>query len=92
MFLNKDIEIMETKIVIYEDANGEIKLDVSLENDTLWLSQKQLEVPILYHHHKNPKYQIRFPTRLQTSYPQKLWITLGTTKRAEAAEPEKTGA
>ena len=43
MFLNKDIEIMETKIVIYEDANGEIKLDVSLENDTLWLSQKQLE-------------------------------------------------
>ena len=44
MFLNKDIEIMETKIVIYEDANGEIKLDVSLEKDTLWLSQKQLEV------------------------------------------------
>ncbi|MBP6289609.1 MAG: virulence RhuM family protein, partial [Aliarcobacter sp.] len=35
---------METKIVIYEDVNGEIKLDVSLENDTLWLSQKQLEV------------------------------------------------
>ena len=26
MFLNKDIEITETKIVIYEDANGEIKL------------------------------------------------------------------
>ena len=44
MFLNKDIEIMETMIVIYEDVNGEIKLDVSLENDTLWLSQKQLEV------------------------------------------------
>ena len=44
MFLNKDIEIMETKIVIYEDANGETNLDVSLENDTLWLSQKQLEV------------------------------------------------
>ena len=44
MFLNKDIEIMETKIVIYEDANGETKLDDSLENDTLWLSQKQLEV------------------------------------------------
>ena len=38
MFLKKDIEIMETKTVIYEDANGEIKLDVSLENDTLWLS------------------------------------------------------
>ena len=37
MFLNKDIEIMETKIVIYEDANGEIKLDISLENDTCGL-------------------------------------------------------
>ncbi|MDX9813108.1 MAG: RhuM family protein [Sulfurimonas sp.] len=35
---------MENKIVIYEDKNGEIKLDVSFENDTLWLSQKQLEV------------------------------------------------
>lgn len=35
---------MEDKIVIYEDANGEIKLNVSIENDTLWLSQKQLEV------------------------------------------------
>src|SRR5574344_2141109 len=42
--INYLLEIMETKIVIYEDANGEIKLDVSLENDTLWLSQKQLEV------------------------------------------------
>ncbi len=44
MFLDKDIAIMENKIVIYEDKNGEIKLDVSFENDTLWLSQKQLEV------------------------------------------------
>lgn len=32
------------QIMIYEDTNGEIKLDVSLENETVWLSQKQLEV------------------------------------------------
>ena len=44
VLLNRDIEIMENKIIIYEDANGDIKLDVSLENETLWLSQKQLEV------------------------------------------------
>ncbi|MCR1815357.1 virulence RhuM family protein [Aliarcobacter butzleri] len=35
---------LNNQIVIYEDINGDIKLDVSLENDTLWLSQKQLEV------------------------------------------------
>ncbi|OCL99996.1 Fic/DOC family protein [Aliarcobacter thereius] len=35
---------LNNQIVIYEDINGEVKLDVSLENDTLWLSQKQLEV------------------------------------------------
>jgi len=34
----------ETNIIIYKDANGEIKLDVSLENDTVWLSQKQMEM------------------------------------------------
>lgn len=32
------------QIIIYEDINGEVKLDVSLENETVWLSQKQLEV------------------------------------------------
>lgn len=32
----------ETNIIIYKDVNGEIKLDVSLENDTVWLSQKQM--------------------------------------------------
>ena len=32
------------QIIIYEDTNGEVKLDVSLENETVWLSQKQLEV------------------------------------------------
>ena len=34
----------ENNIIIYKDANGEIKLDVSLENDTVWLSQKQMEM------------------------------------------------
>ncbi len=31
-------------IIIYKDINGEIKLDVSLEDDTVWLSQKQMEM------------------------------------------------
>ena len=34
----------QSDIIIYKDANGEIKLDVSLENDTVWLSQKQMEM------------------------------------------------
>lgn len=47
------------QIIIYEDANGEIKLDVSLENETLWLSQKQMallfevKVPAINKHIKN---------------------------------------
>ena len=32
------------QIIIYEDINGEVKLDVSLENETVWLSQKQMEM------------------------------------------------
>lgn len=32
------------QIIIYEDTNGEVKLDVSLENETVWLSQKQMEM------------------------------------------------
>ena len=27
------------QIIIYEDTNGEVKLDVSLENETVWLSK-----------------------------------------------------
>ena len=34
----------QSDIIIYKDANREIKLDVSLENDTVWLSQKQMEM------------------------------------------------
>jgi prophage maintenance system killer protein len=47
------------QIIIYKDANGEIKLDVSLENDTVWLSQKQMallfdvNVPAINKHIKN---------------------------------------
>lgn len=32
------------QIIIYEDINGEVALDVSLENETVWLSQKQMEI------------------------------------------------
>jgi|GEM_PF-6885406 len=31
---------VKSDIIIYEDINGEIKLDVLLEDDTVWLSQK----------------------------------------------------
>jgi len=31
------------QIVIYEDINGHVSLDVSLTDDTVWLSQKQME-------------------------------------------------
>lgn len=30
------------QVIIYEDTNGEVRLDVSLENETVWLSQKQM--------------------------------------------------
>ncbi len=33
-----------SQIAIYEDVNGEIRLDVSLENETVWLSQKQMSI------------------------------------------------
>lgn len=29
------------QVIIYEDTNGEVKIDVSVENNTLWLTQKQ---------------------------------------------------
>ena len=34
---------MSNEVLIYTDDNGEIDLTVSLENDTVWLSQKQME-------------------------------------------------
>jgi replicative DNA helicase len=45
MFLNKDIEIMETKIVIYEDANGEIRdLKAFDEKFEAYISSLDLDV------------------------------------------------
>lgn len=47
------------QIIIYEDTNGDVKLDVSLENETVWLSQKQMallfdvNVPAINKHIKN---------------------------------------
>ena len=32
----------QNKIIIYSSANGETKIEVKLENETLWLSQKQM--------------------------------------------------
>jgi len=32
----------ENSIIIYSTANGEMKLEVKLENETVWLSQKQM--------------------------------------------------
>jgi len=37
-------ESIEDRVVLYSDINGEIKIEVSLENDTVWLSQKQMSV------------------------------------------------
>lgn len=33
---------LNNQIIIYEDDSGEIRLDVSLENETVWLSQGQM--------------------------------------------------
>ncbi len=50
---------MENQIVIYEDINGKMELKVSVENETLWLSQKQLselfgvEINTINYHIKN---------------------------------------
>ena len=32
----------ETNIIIYTSQDGKTKLDITLEDETLWLSQKQL--------------------------------------------------
>ena len=31
-----------SKIIIYQNQDGKTKLDVTLEDETLWLNQKQL--------------------------------------------------
>jgi prophage maintenance system killer protein len=50
---------LNNKIVIYETPNKEIRIDVRLENETVWLSQKQMaqlfskSVPTINEHIKN---------------------------------------
>ena len=50
---------MNNQIIIYSSENGETKVEVKLENETLWLSQKQMaelfqkNVPTINEHIKN---------------------------------------
>ena len=37
------MENVSDKIVIYQTPDGNTKIDVRLENDTVWLTQKQME-------------------------------------------------
>ena len=39
---NKILENNKTELVIYESQDGNIKLDVNLENETVWLSLEQM--------------------------------------------------
>jgi len=36
------MENKNNQIIIYNDAQGQTKIEVKLENETLWLSQKQM--------------------------------------------------
>lgn len=53
------IDLKDDKIIIYEDTNGEVTLDVSLEDDTVWINQKQMSllfdvnIPAINKHIKN---------------------------------------
>ena len=40
--MNKKIETSKNKIIIYNSEDGQAKLEVRLENETVWLSQKQM--------------------------------------------------
>ena len=39
---NETMENNKTELIIYESKNGDIKLDVNLENETVWLSLEQM--------------------------------------------------
>ena len=39
---NEVIENNKTELVIYESQDGNIKLDINLENETVWLSLEQM--------------------------------------------------
>ena len=38
----REIEANQSNIVIYQALNGELSIDVKLDNDTVWLSQRQI--------------------------------------------------
>ena len=40
--MKNDIIENKTELVIYESKDGNIKLDVNLENETVWLSLEQM--------------------------------------------------
>ena len=33
------------EVVLYEEPNGEVRLDVRLEQETVWLTQRQMAIP-----------------------------------------------
>ena len=39
---NETMENNKTELIIYQSKNGDIKLDVNLENETVWLSLEQM--------------------------------------------------
>ena len=39
---NELIKENKTELVIYESQDGNVKLDVNLENETVWLSLEQM--------------------------------------------------
>lgn len=53
------MEEKNNKIIIYNTADGQTKIDVRLENETVWLSQAQMAelfqktVPTINEHIKN---------------------------------------
>ncbi len=55
----KKIENQNSQIVIYKDKNGDIKIDVRFDGNTVWLTQKmmsllfQVSVPTVNEHIKN---------------------------------------
>ncbi|MHB8903766.1 MAG: RhuM family protein [Patescibacteria group bacterium] len=56
---NEEKRELSNQIIIYSTADGEMKLEVKLENETVWLSQKQMaelfnkNIPTINEHIKN---------------------------------------
>lgn len=57
--IKKDSQSQPSQLIIYQTEDGQTKLEVRLENETVWLSQKmmaelfQVEVPTINEHIKN---------------------------------------